>query len=64
VAYEWHTAPSVHQLPEVLPLYEGLMEGLEIIAVGDRIQVTLRHETVCLTLSYYGNSEDIADGPC
>jgi len=64
VAYEWHTAPSVHQLPEVLPLYEGLMEGLEIIAVGDRVQVTLRHETVCLTLSYYGNSEDIADGPC
>jgi hypothetical protein len=64
VAYEWHTAPSVHQLPEVLPLYEGLMEGLEIIAVGDRIQVTLRNETVCLTLSYYGNSEDIADGPC
>lgn len=64
VAYEWHTAPSVHQLPEVLPYYEGLAEGLEIIAVGDRIQVTLRHETVCLTLSYYGNSEDIADGPC
>jgi hypothetical protein len=64
VAYEWHTAPSVHQLPEVLPYYEGLAEGLEIIAVGDRIQVTLDEETVCLTLSYYGNSEDIEDGPC
>jgi hypothetical protein len=64
LAYEWHTAPSVHLLPEVLPSYEGIAEGLEITAVGNRIQVTLDQETVCLTLSFYGNAEDIIDGPC
>ena len=54
LAYEWHTTPSVHLLPEVLPSYEGIAEGLEITAVGQRIQVTLDQETVCLTLSFYG----------
>lgn len=64
MAYEEGGQPSVDYLAEVLPYYEGIAKSLDITAVGDRIQVTLGNESVCLTLSPDGIGEDIAEGPC
>jgi hypothetical protein len=64
MAYEMGGQPSIDLLPDVLPYYDGIAEGLEITVVGERIQVTLDQESFCLRLSPDGNSEDIADGPC
>ena len=55
---------SVAYLPDVLPYYDGVAEGLAITAVGERVQVALGQDVVCLTVSAAGNSEDIAEGPC
>jgi hypothetical protein len=64
VAYDHNALPSVAYLPDVLPYYEGIDKMLDITAVGQRIEVTFRGETVCLTLSVNGYGEDIVDGPC
>jgi hypothetical protein len=63
-AYEEGGQPSVEYLAEMLPYYEGIAKSLDITAVGERIQVTLDKESVCLTLSPDGMGEDIAEGPC
>jgi hypothetical protein len=64
IASEDGGQPSVQYLPEVLPYYDGTAPDLVITAVGERVQVGLGGETVCLTVSPDGYSEDIADGPC
>jgi hypothetical protein len=64
MAYEEGGQPSVEYLAEMLPYYEGIAKSLDITAVGERIQVTLDKESVCLTLSPDGMGEDIAEGPC
>jgi hypothetical protein len=67
LAYELHTVPTARMLPQVLPLYEPVGErvpGLAIAAVGNRVQVTVAQEVVCLRPSQYGNAEDIEPGPC
>jgi hypothetical protein len=56
--------PSVGYLPDLLPGYEGVVEGLVMTAVGERVQVAIGPDVVCLTLSVDGMGEDIAEGPC
>jgi hypothetical protein len=63
-AHEKGGSPSVSYLPELLPAYEGMTPGLVVTAVGDRVQVAIDKDVVCLTLSADGTGEDIADGPC
>lgn len=63
-AYEQGGEPSAALLPEVLPYYEGLAPDLVIAAVGERVQVTLGADVVCLTPSPDGFAEDIAAGAC
>lgn len=57
-------APSVSYLPDVLPGYEGLVEGLVITPVGERVQVAVGPDVVCLTLSADGMGEDVVPGAC
>jgi hypothetical protein len=56
--------PSVSYLPEVVPGYEGTAPGLSITAVGERVQVAVDQDVVCLTLSADGTGEDITEDPC
>jgi hypothetical protein len=63
-AYDDGGVSSAGYLPDVLPYYDGLAPGLLITAVGERIQVALDQDVVCLTLSADGAGGDIAEGPC
>jgi len=64
-AYDAGVEPSVDLLSQVVPYYDGLVPtSLDVTAVGDRVQVTVDSESVCLTLSPDGFGENIADGPC
>ena len=63
-AYDDGGVPSVAYLPDVAPFYDGLAPDLVITAVGERIQVAVGQDVVCLTPSLDGMSEDITDGPC
>jgi hypothetical protein len=56
--------PSVSQLADVLPLYEGVVAGLIITAVGDRVQVNIDEDVVCLTPSPDGMGEHVVPGGC
>jgi hypothetical protein len=56
--------PSVSYLPDLLPGYEGMAPGLVITPVGEKVQVAVGPDAVCLTLSADGMGEDIAPGPC
>jgi hypothetical protein len=47
-----------------VPGYEGTAPGLSITAVGERVQVAVDQDVVCLTLSADGTGEDITEGPC
>jgi len=64
VAQEEGGRPSASYLPKVLSFYEGMAPGLVITAVGDRIQVLIDQDVVCLTPSGDGMGENIYDGPC
>jgi hypothetical protein len=63
-ASEDGATPSVSYLQVVLPGYEGLVEGLTVTAVGERIQVAVGPDVVCLTPSADGFGENIVPGPC
>ncbi len=56
--------PSAGYLPDLLPGYEGLAPGLVLTPVGERIQVAVEQDVVCLTLSADGMGENIVPGPC
>ena len=56
--------PSVVYLPEVAPGYEGSAPGLSITAVGERVQVAVGQDVVCLALSPDGMGENITAGAC
>lgn len=56
--------PSVSFLPEVTPGYEGTAPGLSITPVGERVQVAVGQDVVCLTLSPDGMGGNITEGPC
>jgi len=64
VAAQTGVDPSVDLLPAVLPYYAAIDKMIDLTAVGERIQVTFRDETVCLTLSTDGDGENITDGSC
>jgi hypothetical protein len=64
VAAEQGGEPTVTDLPEILPWYEGATPDLVITAVDPRVQVATGGETVCLTPSPDGMAEQIDDGPC
>jgi len=63
-AHEKGGQSSVSFLPELLPAYDGMVPGLVITAVGERVQVTVDQDVVCMTPSSDGTSEDITVGPC
>jgi hypothetical protein len=63
-ASEDGATPSVSYLQAVLPGYEGVVEGLVVTAVGERIQVAVGPDVVCLTPSAQGFGENIVPGPC
>jgi hypothetical protein len=41
-----------------------MVEGMVVTAVGERVQVTIDQDVVCLTLSADGTGEGIVPGPC
>jgi hypothetical protein len=64
-AYADGAVPSVAYLPRVLPDFADMAPGLQITAVGPRIQVTLGADTACLSLSPDGGSDGaVVPGPC
>jgi hypothetical protein len=59
------TAPTVDLLPLVAEYYAGMEPPLEMVAVGERVQVTYDGEVACLTLPADLVSEGVVVlGPC
>ncbi|MET0765390.1 MAG: hypothetical protein ABWY29_11025 [Blastococcus sp.] len=58
-------APSVEYLPMIAETYAGMTPPLELLAVGDRVQVTYDGEVACLTLAPdYESDSTVVLGPC
>jgi hypothetical protein len=59
------SAPSVAQLPDIAPYWTGMTPALELLAVGDLVQVTYDGEVACLTLGPDAETAgSVATGPC
>jgi hypothetical protein len=57
--------PSVEYLPMVAESFAGMTPPLELLAVGDRVQVGYDGEVACLTLGAdYMTEGTVAAGPC
>jgi hypothetical protein len=57
--------PTVAHLPMVAEFYAGMAPPLELMAVGDRVQVTYAAEVACLTLpADYVSDATVVAGPC
>jgi hypothetical protein len=59
------SAPSVAQLPDIASYWTGMTPALELLAVGDLVQVTYDGEVACLTLGPDAETAgSVATGPC
>jgi hypothetical protein len=58
-------APTIEHLPKVAEAFADPVDPIELVAVGDRVQVTYAGETACLTLGPDADTPGtVTPGPC